>query len=211
MAQNDPELTARGHQQAALLAKRLADEEDAYTELLVSPARRSQETAQPIAEALALPIQTIEDLVEIRTPDYSETPEEQVQDIFREAYRRPVEEWWEGLPGGESFRSFHNRVCSAVDDILARRGVTREEPSATALWHLESERHRLLVVAHGGTNATALGYLLGAEPAPWEWERLVLGHASIARLRLFPIAGEHIISMRSFNDMEHLPSGIRTR
>ena len=52
---------------------------------------------------------------------------------------------------------------------------------------------------------------LGLEPTPWEWERFVLGHASVARLKAFPLGGTHIFSMRSFNDMEHLPDDLRSR
>ena len=56
-----------------------------------------------------------------------------------------------------------------------------------------------------------IGFLLGLEPTPWEWERFVLGHASVARLKAFPIGGTYIFSMRSFNDMEHLPPDLRSR
>lgn len=210
LSQQDPDLTERGRRQASLLAARLADEEDAFTELLVSPATRSRQTAEPIAEATGLSPKVVDDLVEIRMPDWSGTTEERVQEIFRHAYQRPVSEWWDGLPGGESFRDFHDRVCRTLIDILAEHSVIREKAEPTALWKIGSQRQKLLIVAHGGTNATALGFLIGAEPAPWEWERLRLGHASIARLVAVPIAGDHILSMRSLNDAEHLPSGLRT-
>src|ERR1700754_3376856 len=54
---NDPELTERGHAQAARVATRLADPEvepaDGPVDVLLgSPARRAQETCAPIAAAL---------------------------------------------------------------------------------------------------------------------------------------------------------------
>ena len=62
-----------------------------------------------------------------------------------------------------------------------------------------------------GTNAVAIGFLLGVAPTPWEWERFILYHASMARIRAIPLAGEYVWSLRTFNDREHLPHGQRTR
>ena len=210
--QRDPHLTERGHQQATLLAKRLAEVEEPFTELLVSPARRAQQTAAPIADALGLSPHTIDDLTEIRMPDWSDTPEETVQQIFKASYQRPPAQWWDGLEGGESFRDFHDRITGAFAAMLSDRGLKRpshDEP--TQLWQVASHDEKVLVVAHGGTNAVALGFLLGAAPTPWEWERFVLGHASLASLVSFPLGGEHILSMRTFNDCEHLAQEMRTK
>ena len=67
------------------------------------------------------------------------------------------------------------------------------------------------MVAHGGTNSVYLTHLLGVPPAPWEWEGLVLFHASIARVKLIPLAGAHVPSLRSFNDQDHIPLELRNR
>ena len=71
---NDPPLTALGHAQAALVARRLADTEDApgrgdVDHLYASHAVRAQQTAAPIAEALDLPVDTRDALVELQVPD----------------------------------------------------------------------------------------------------------------------------------------------
>ncbi len=208
--QHDPFLTPRGHRQAQLLADRLASE-PAFTELVVSTSQRTRQTAEPVADALDLEPRFLDDLVEFRMPDLQGSPAETVEKIFREAYRRPPEEWWDGLPGGESFRQFHDRVSATVLSILDGHGIERDEHTPTHLWRMGSPEERLVIVGHGGTNAVALGFLLGVEPTPWEWERFVLGHAAIARLVSVPLAGEHILSMRSFNDQEHLPANLRTR
>jgi hypothetical protein len=39
----------------------------------------------------------------------------------------------------------------------------------------------------------------------------VLGHASLAALESMPLGGGHILSLRSFNDQEHIPIDMRTR
>lgn len=211
MSQRDPYLTERGHHQAQLLAKRLMGVDEPFTDLIVSPALRSQQTAQPISEALGLAIETVDGLLEIQMPEWDGTPEETVQQLFAESYQRPPDEWWDGMEGGESFRDFHDRVTKTIDEILAANGVTRDEVDPTQLWDMEPPDQRMLIVAHGGTNAVALSYLLGAAPTPWEWERLVLGHASIASLKAVALGGGHILSMRTFNDREHLPEEMRTR
>lgn len=208
-SQVDPHLTELGRRQAMLAAERLAAERP-LTELLASPANRSQETAEPISTKTGLDIVTVDEIVEIRMPDWSGELEETVQRIFSDARHRDPDDWWDGLPGGESFRDFHDRVTAALRRLLAERGIT-PDAGRRHLWHVEDDSHRIAIVAHGGTNAVALTHLLGAEPTPWEWERFILYHASFARLRAIPLAGEHVFSLRTFNDREHLSPDLRTR
>jgi broad specificity phosphatase PhoE len=210
LSQTDPYLTELGHEQARLAAKRIANDPRQANELIVSPAVRAQQTALPIAEETGLDIQTIDDLVEVKMPAWEGVTEEKVIEIFKSSKDRPPEEWWEGLPGGESFRDFHNRVTTSLDDLLAERGMVRD-PRDPQLWRVERDPGRLVIVAHGGTNSVALTHLLGVPPAPWEWERLVLWHASIARIKMIPLAGAHVPSLRSFNDQDHIPLELRSR
>lgn len=211
ISQPDPHLTPLGHDQAQRTAARLGAAARPVTEILVSPAMRSQETAQPLAELTGVAPKTIADLVEIQMPDWDGQPEEMVQRIFNDARGRPPEDWWEGLSGGESFRGFHERVTAAMGAVLADRGITPDAAGRSHLWSHAGGDDRIAVVAHGGTNAVALGFLLGVEPTPWEWERFVLAHASLARVRTVPLAGAHVFSLRSFNDQEHLPATVRSR
>ena len=210
VSQIDPHLTERGRRQAQMAARRLADEGRPIREILVSPAIRSQETAMPIVELSGVEPITVPDLVEIRMPDWTGMLEATVQRIFAKGRDRSPEEWWNGIDGGESFRAFHERVTEAMLRLLDERGV-RRDPTHQHLWRFSGEPGRVVIVAHGGTNAVALGFLLGAEPTPWEWERFILYHASIARLRAIPLAGGHVFSLRTFNDREHLPPELRTR
>jgi probable phosphoglycerate mutase len=210
LSQTDPYLTDLGHEQADLAAKRIASEPRRATELVVSPAVRSQQTAEPIARATGLKASTVDDLVEVGMPDWSGVTEEAVIKIFKTTRHRSPEEWWEGLEGGESFREFHNRVTTTLDQLLAERGIVRD-PSDPNLWHCDNEDARIVIVAHGGTNSVALTHLLGVPPSPWEWEKFVLFHASFARVKVLPLAGNHVMSLRTFNDQDHIPLDKRSR
>lgn len=197
----NPGLTDLGHLQAAETAACLADDGD-WDELLVSPLNRAGETAAPIAEATGLTPTSVDDLMEMIIPGLEGTPIDQVSAMFEAQRHQPVEEWWEGFPGGESFRSFHDRVSGAMLTILNDRGAMgRPEPH---LWDMPVDPGRILIVAHGGTNALALGYLLGLEPVPWEWERFKLPHASISRIEATPLAGAHILTLTSFAEVTQL-------
>lgn len=210
MSQTDPSLTDLGQEQAALAAKRIATEPLSPSELIVSPALRSQQTATPIADATGLDMITIDDLVEVKMPNWEGVTEEKVIEIFMTTKHRPPEEWWDGLPGGESFRTFHDRVTTALDSLLAERGMVRDDSDAQ-LWHVEEDPGRIVIVAHGGTNSVCLTHLLGIPPAPWEWEKFVLFHASFARVKMIPLAGSHVPSLRTFNDQDHIPRDLRSR
>lgn len=212
MAQDDPSLTARGHEQASLAAALLADLEQPLTEIIVSPARRAQETAAPLIAATGLMAQTVDDLTEIRMPDWSQTPDAEVRRIFSDAQQRHPTDWWTGIPGGEPFMDFHKRIAAAITDQVAARGACALDGDDRHLWRMEGPpEQRIAVVAHAGTNTAALGTLLHIEPTPWEWDRFALGHASISRVRLIALGGEHVFSLRALNDRAHLPRQLRTR
>ena len=214
---NDPGLTDLGHAQAAAAAVRLADHAEApapgpVDRLFVSPAVRAQETAAPIAEALALPAEERAWLWEIRNPPLWEgAPIEQIEAAFVEMRSRPLADFWDGVdPGGEPIREFHDRVLGGLHEELAGLGVvpSAEEPR---LWDVGPETpDRVVMVAHGGTNSTIVAHLLGISPEPWEWDRFVMGHASVALLALTPLAGHHLWSLRALGDANHLGLDDRT-
>lgn len=197
----DPALTSLGIAQAQSAAHRLATL-DRVDEVIVSPALRAQQTAEPIERALRLTATIVSDLTEIRVP-WGGTPAHIVEAAFAEARDRPVQDWWDGLSGGESFRDFHQRVTGAVAALLRQRGVEQARDEQH-LWHDDGSFHRIVIVAHGGTNAVALGFLLGLDATPWEWERFVSKHAAFIRVRTVPLAGAHIMSLHAANDTAHL-------
>jgi probable phosphoglycerate mutase len=197
----NPGLTHLGTRQAQETAAALAGEEP-YDELLISPMVRTAQTAEPIIEALGLEPVVIPGLAEITASDWEGTPAEEVARVFQEQRRRPLDDWWDGFPGGETFRQFHRRITETILEILADRGVV--PASQPQLWNLRADPGRLLVVAHGGTDAVALGFLLGLEPVPWEWERFASPHASISRVRAISLADAHIFALTSFAEVQHL-------
>ncbi|MBU1227469.1 MAG: histidine phosphatase family protein [Actinobacteria bacterium] len=197
----NPGLTVLGHRQAAEAAARISGD-GRYDELLVSPLLRAVETAAPIAEATGLTPQIVEGIAEITGDAWKDTPIEELHRIFEAERRRPMEEWWDGFTGGETFHHFHDRIARAMDQILADRGLLGR-PEAH-LWDIPQDPGRVLIVAHGGSDAVAIGHLLGLEPTPWEWERFRSPHASISRVASTPLAGASILALTSFADVAHL-------
>lgn len=202
-AVNDPGLTEVGREQAEALATRCADWTD-ISRLYVSTARRSRETVAPLEEALGMDAAVEPWLHEIRLPlEWDGTPAQEVGRVLHEARRRPRDEWWDGMPGGESFRDFHHRVTSGFGEALTSWGVTRDNEDPTHLWHVADPDQRIVIVAHAGTNSVLLGYLLGLEPQPWEWERFASDHASVTVVRSAPIATGAIWGLQRFSDVAH--------
>ncbi len=207
---HDPPLTARGRRQAELTAERIATERDVPTDLVVSPALRSQETAGPLADRTGLTIHTVDDLLELGMPSRAGLTEEEGQQLQDDSFNRPPSQWWDGLDGGESFGHFHDRVIGALLEVLDDRGI-RSDMDHERLWSIDDPDRRIVIVAHGGTNGVSIGSLLGAAPTPWEWRRFTSNHASITRLRSMEFSGGFVWALRVFNDQEHLPVDLRTR
>jgi broad specificity phosphatase PhoE len=205
---DNPPLTELGHRQAEVMADYVASLE--IDELLVSPLVRAQQTAAPLVERTGLEPTTLPWLAEIGAPVWNGIPTEVVQQVFAEERRRSVEELWNGLPGGESFRDFHIRIVTGLRSMLDGVGALQVS-EAPPLWKLEQPARRIVVVAHAGTNATAVGHLLGIPPVPWEWERFVSFHASLSVLRPLEINGDHAFSLFRFSDVDHLSPDLRTR
>jgi broad specificity phosphatase PhoE len=205
---DDPPLTELGARQAETLAEAYADVR--VDELWVSPLRRAQQTAEPLARRLGIEARTHPWLAEIGTPRWEGTPTEVVARVFAEGWARPLEELWHGLPGGESFHDFHARVVHGITTQFGEAGVvplTTDPP----LWRVTDTDRRIAIVAHGGTNATALAHLLGIPPVPWEWERFVSYHASVSVVRPLPISDAHAFTLFRFSDISHLPRELQTR
>ena len=72
------------------------------------------------------------------------------------------------------------------------------------MWQIAEPGKRIALIAHAGTNSIVICHLLGLEPTPWEWERMVLRHASISRLEAIPLGDGYIFSLTALSDVEHL-------
>ncbi len=207
VAWTDPPLTDNGREQARRLAERASSWE--VDEVWVSTMVRARQTVEPVAEATGREPQVMDWLAELRNPPgWDGSPVEEVEEFFATAVDRSVEELWEGMPGGESFRDFHRRIEGGLLDTLGARGITRVD-GGSHLWSGVDQR-RVVIVAHGGTNAVILGTLLGVEPVPWEWDRFTHVHSGVSRLVSQPTAGDYSWSLRSLSDRTHLPPGLVT-
>jgi probable phosphoglycerate mutase len=204
----DPPLTPLGSRQAELLGEVLAAEH--FDEVLVSPMLRARQTAAPLYRRLGR-AETIDPwLEEIRDPGWHGTPAEKAEQAYREMRRRPVDERWHGLEGGESVRAFTERIHLGVTLFLAERGVERIDHELP-IWSIAEPGRRIALVAHAGTNSVAIGHVLGLDPTPWEWDRFVIGHASISRLEALPVHDGFTFSLTSLSSLEHIPRIDRSR
>ena len=116
----DPGLTPHGRAQAEAVAPRIAAA--GVDAIYVSPYRRSQETAAPLARLTGIAPVTLPGLAEIGV-NVDGLSQDAVDRYFTEASQRPLAEHWSGWPGAESFRDFHARVTGALADLLGRHGL----------------------------------------------------------------------------------------
>jgi len=205
-----PCLTPRGRRQAARMADALAD--DAFDEILVSPLERARETAAPLYVRHGRDEVIDEWLSEIRSPVWQGTPREKAEFAFAEERRRPSHERWHGLAelGGEPTRDFTDRIRKGCREFLAARGIEAIEGDLP-VWRIDAPDMRICLVAHAGTNSAVISYMLGLQPTPWEWDRFVLGHASITRLEALQLGDGFTFALTRLADVEHLAADDRTR
>jgi broad specificity phosphatase PhoE len=200
----DPPLTAYGHAQARVAAAALAKARRPFEAIYVSPLRRAQETAAPLAEATGLEPVTVTDLREIDSGAGGLTLEE-VDRYFAQSARRPLSEHWDGMPRGESFRAFHRRVVGAIAELLAGHGVHALPHDEFTVWSQPAQPLSIAIVAHGGTNAVLATHLLGVPPVPWEWLRFESQLAAWSELSTRGLGDRGaVFALTNFNELDHL-------
>ncbi len=204
-ARNDPDLSALGRKQADAVGAAAAALE--LDQIWVSPARRSQQTAEAIVAHHDAPVRTCDWALEIQfPPGWDDAPAEQVEAWLRTSRHQDRDQWWEASAphGGESFRDFHTRVTTGLDQELSELGIIPIE-GEDDLYDMDvTDKRRIALITHAGTNSVVLTHLLGLPPQPWEWERFSSAHASISRLRHRPIANASIFGLRSFSETDHM-------
>ena len=208
----DPGLTPYGRAQAHAVAARIAAA--GVDAIYVSPYRRAQETAEPLARATGIAPVTLPGLAEIgvRVDGLSQ---EDVDRYFTDASQRPLAEHWSGWPGAETFRDFHARVTAVVEYLLGRHGLRARRDAAREFtqWDLDGAPAQIAVVAHGGSNAVALAHLLDVPPVPWEWLRFESELAAYSVVHARPLGPRGSVwSLQSFNEIDPLvEAGLRER
>jgi probable phosphoglycerate mutase len=207
LGQSDPPLTAEGHRRSASLAASLGRQN--FHSVVVSPYRRSQETAQGVfSQRPDVRWDSPEWLREIGLPDLSKQPAKQIDTFFGTFKARPLSAWWDGIPGGESFRDFHGRVSQGLEGYLRGLGIIRMRPDDKHDRHLfvippEVLGTRHLLVSHLGTSGLILSELLHLELVPWVWESFALDWNGVVRLETVSIADGHLFCLRVFNESGH--------
>lgn len=204
----DPPLTELGHEQARLMAEALGDDE--FDEVLVSPLQRARQTAAPLYERLGRKEVVEPWLEEIRDPSWHGTPREKAEHAYDELRSRAADARWEGLIGGESIRAFTDRIHAGAAQFLRHRGIEQVEHDLP-IWSPGDLGKRIALVAHAGTNSVTIGHLLGLDPTPWEWDRFVIGHASISRVEAMPLSDGWTFNLTSLSGSEHIPPARRSR
>jgi broad specificity phosphatase PhoE len=204
VARNDPGLTELGREQAARLGHRFSAV-SGVNELWSSPMARSIETSEPIGAELGRDREVFDWLEEIKNPpEWDGEPVDIVERALEEASFRNMDDMWDGLPSGESFRDFHQRVVSGLVATLDAHGVHPASPGDRHLWNVDDPDRRVVIVAHAGTNALILGHLLGLDPVPWEWDRFRQPHTGVSRLTTFRVSTGWAFSLRQLGDVTHL-------
>ncbi|MEI6198728.1 MAG: histidine phosphatase family protein [Actinomycetota bacterium] len=207
---DNPPLTERGFVQAQLLGQWAKNEH--FDEVFVSPLVRTRQTAVPILETLSKDLQIAPWLEEIRNPIWHGTPEEKAIEAYKTEKSKKSHERWGGLDGGEPVRDFVQRINIGASLFLEEHGLVRAD-TELPIWNKTSAFRadvRILLVAHAGTSSVSICHMLGFPPTPWEWERLVIGHATVNRLEVFEIGDGMTFGLTQLSGNEHLPVDLRT-
>lgn len=176
--QSDVPLSELGRRQSAAVAKAL--DNLPIDAIYSSPLRRAMQTAEPIAEALKLAIQTDPRLMEVHAGEFQDKLRIQLEDEYPEEMAR----WRRGdpdfpLPGGETRRQLMQRGGEAFQQIAG------------------GGHEQVVVVSHGGLLAAALKALL---EIPAGRHPFLLHNGSISQLDLT----DGDVKLRLLNRIDHL-------
>jgi probable phosphoglycerate mutase len=176
----DPPLAPEGREQALAVAERLAREEPAH--LFVTPLRRTQETAAPLAQATGLEPVVVPELREVMLGDWEGGKLRIHAAKGDPLFRRIIEEErWDVIPNAEPMEEFGERVRDGLQKVLAATG-----PDASAV-----------AVVHGGV----IGELCRQATSARGFAFVHSDNCSISRLVVMPEGRE---LLWTFNDTGHL-------
>jgi len=194
MLELDPDLSARGREQAELLGERLATLP--LTAAVSSPMRRAEQTAAPLARRVGLDVEVEPDIDEIRMSAremrarFSRTsarhmepdPDDYASSAMGAVRVVPRFVWPKGDDDGESGVQLRARATKALDGVIARH------PGGV-----------VVCVSHGGLISAALGAWLGIARDMW----FVPWHTGISAV----VADGDQRTLLGVNDASHLAVG----
>ena len=178
--QSDPELTELGRDQALAVAERLSS---AKTDaIFVTPLRRTQETARPLAQRLGIEPVIVPELREVYLGDWEGQLNHRASSgdsLAREVF---AAERWDVIPNAEPMEEFSARVRRGMERLVEAAG-----PDATTL-----------AIVHGGVISEACSQVTSSTPFAF----LYAENGSLTRLMRLP-SGKW--ALLAFNDTAHLP------
>jgi probable phosphoglycerate mutase len=186
---SDPDLTELGRRQAVALAARLRGVP--ARGLFVTPLRRTQQTAAPLAGELGLEPRVEPDLREVYLGDWEGRLSNHAE---REAVIRQVFALgrWDAIPNAEPMEQFSQRVHDGLERIAdagsggSGSGSGSGGPGGT-----------VIAVVHGGVVAEACRQVTGSRPFAF------LNSENGSITRLVRLAGGRW-ELHGFNDVAHL-------
>lgn len=206
----NPPLTQLGQEQAQAVASSLQSEH--FDHIFVSPLTRAVQTAEPILKALNREMVIADWLEEIRDPMWHGTPEERAQEAWKAEKQKTSHDRWTGLDGGENVVDFVDRINVGTSGFLKSFGLERSDNSLP-VWHqTDAYEHgqRIALVCHAGTGSVAICHMLGLQPTPWEWERFVIGHATINIVSALKLGDGITFGLSLLSGNDHLSQQLRT-
>lgn len=177
----DLPLTELGERQAAAAAARLSTM-DGVAVVLSSPMLRARQTAQPVADALGVPLSVHDGLIETDFGAWEGLTFTEARERDPDLHTRWITDTSVAAPDGESMDAVHRRVRRALDQLIAEHG------GAT-----------LAVVTHVTPIKALLRMALDAGPSLLH--RLHLDLASLSVAEFYP---DGPASVRLVNDTSHL-------
>lgn len=178
----DLPLTELGERQAAAATDRLATT-DGVEAVVSSPLRRARRTAEPVADALGVPLHVHDDLIETDFGAWEGLTFTEASARDPELHTRWLTDTSVAPPGGESMDAVHRRVRQVRDQLIAEYGAAT-----------------LIVVSHVTPIKSLLRMALDAGPS--FLHRLHLDVASLSIAEFYP---DGPATVRLVNDTSHLP------
>lgn len=176
----DPPLSELGHEQAAAVGARLA--QDPPDLLAITSLVRTRETAAPLVAASGLQPLVVPELREVHLGDW-EAGEWRVRMAQADpiAVRVLVEQRWELVPGGERDADFAARVRAGIQKVAAAAGLGR----------------RAVAVVHGGVIGELCRQATDSRPFAFVHAE----NGSLSRIVVWEDGG---LTLQGFNDVTHL-------
>jgi broad specificity phosphatase PhoE/ribonuclease HI len=180
----DVTLTELGVRQAEAAAKRIAALEDLGESVHVvsSPLMRATQTAQRVADALGVRVETHRELREADFGEWEGLTFAEAAQRDPELHRRWLRNASVRPPGGESFDEVYRRVRRACSDVIARYGG-----------------ETVVIVSHVTPIKSLLRYALDVGPS-----LLYRLHLDLASLSIADFYPDGNASVRLINDTSHL-------